>query len=114
MLFSILIYVDESKVDAMTSAEEEAHIEGHLRIHEPLRARGKLGPVMRLEGTKKAKHLRTDGEARVLDGPYAETKEQLLGFYIVDCDSIDEALDIARTLPSVGTIFEVRPVKRAF
>lgn len=114
MLYSILIYVDEDRVAELTPAEEDAHIERHLRLHEPLRARGKLGPVMRLEVTRTAKHLRTDGETRVIDGPYAETKEQLLGFYIVDCDSIEEALDIARTLPSLGSIFEVRPVKRSF
>jgi hypothetical protein len=114
VLYSILIYVDESKVDAMTSQEEGDHIDRHLKIHEQLRARGKLGPVVRLQATKTAKQLHTDGEVRVIDGPFAETKEQLLGFYIVDCDSQDEALDVARSLPSLGTIFEIRPVKRSF
>jgi len=114
MQYSILIYVDESKVEAMTPGEEDDHIARHLKIHEKLRARGKLGPVVRLEGTKKAKHLLTGEGMQVVDGPFAETKEQLLGFYIVDCDSEDEALDIARSLPSIGTIFEVRPVKRSF
>ena len=48
----------------------------------------------------------------VLDGPYAETKEQLLGFYIVDCKNLDEALDVARDLGSAnpGGAYEVRPV----
>jgi hypothetical protein len=114
MLYSILIYVDESKVAAMTQAEDDDHIARHLQIHEKLRARGKLGPVVRLQDTSTAKQLRTDGQPYVVDGPFAETKEQLLGFYIVDCDTEDEALDIARSLPSLGTVFEIRPVKRAF
>src|SRR5687768_14322590 len=92
MLYSILIYVDESKVAQMTPREEEEHIAQHLKIHEKLRARGKLGPVMRLEATQTAKYLRTGGEMQVVDGPFAETKEQLLGFYIVDCESQNEAL----------------------
>ncbi|MET4219997.1 hypothetical protein ABIB06_001633 [Bradyrhizobium sp. LB8.2] len=52
------------------------------------------------------------GAPLVLDGPYAETKEQLLGFYIVDCKNLDEALDVARDLGSAnpGGAYEVRPV----
>jgi hypothetical protein len=114
MLYSILIYVDENKVAALTPREDDEHIERHLKIQAQLRARGKLGPSVRLEATRTAKYVRTEGEAQVIDGPFAETKEQLLGFYIVDCESQDEALDIAKSLPSLGTIFEVRPVKRIF
>jgi hypothetical protein len=114
MLYSILIYVDESKVAALTPREDDAHIERHLKIQEQLRARGKLGPSVRLEATRTAQHLRTEDGVQVIDGPFAETKEQLLGFYIIDCESQDEALDIAKSLPSLGTIFEVRPVKRIF
>jgi hypothetical protein len=114
VLYSILIYVDEDKVAEMTPEEEDAHIAQHLKVHDRLRPQGKLGPVVRLEPTSTAKRLHTDRELRVLDGPFAETKEQLLGFYIVDCETEDEALSIARSLPSIGTIFEVRPVKRIF
>lgn len=114
MLYSILIYVSEDVVDAMTQQEEDAHIAQHLQLHEKLAARNKLGPVVRLEPTRTAKQLRTAGAPLVVDGPFAETKEQLLGFYIVDCESSAEALEIARTLPSVGSIFEIRPVKLYF
>lgn len=114
MLYSILIYVDEDKVAALTPEEDDAHIEQHLKVHERLRAQNKLGPVVRLQATNTAKRLHTDGAPQVLDGPFAETKEQLLGFYIVDCDSQDEVLEIARSLPTLGTIFEIRPVKRVF
>jgi hypothetical protein len=114
MLYSILIYVDENKVAALTPEEDDDHIQRHLKIQEQLRARGKLGPSVRLEGTRTAKQVHTLGETRVVDGPFAETKEQLLGFYIIDVESEGEALDIARSLPHLGTIFEVRPVKRMF
>jgi len=53
-----------------------------------------------------------DGKTAVLDGPYAETKEQLLGFNIVDCSNLDDALDVARDLGAAnpGGAYEVRPV----
>ena len=98
MLYSILIYASEDIVGAMTQEEDDAHVARHLKVHERLNARGKLGPVVRLMPTVTACQLRTAGEPLVLDGPFAETKEQLLGLYIVDCDSRDEALDVARSL----------------
>jgi len=115
MLYSILIYVSEARVEAMTAEEDAAHVAQHLKIHEKLAAQNQLGPVVRLMPTSTAQQLRTAGEGpTVVDGPFAETKEQLLGFYIVDCGSAAEAMNIARSLPSVGTIFEVRPVKLFF
>jgi len=114
MLYSILIYVAEDKVAALSPADDDSHIERHMRIQERLRTLGKLGPAVRLEPTSTAEHVRTAGGTEVVDGPFAETKEQLLGFYIVDCESGDEALDIARSLPSLDTVFEIRPVKRYF
>lgn len=114
MLYSILIYVPEDLVDAMSMEEEQAHIEKHLRVHDQLAAEGRMGPVVRLMPTTTAVQLRTTNKAHVVDGPFAETKEQLLGFYIVDCKSLEEAIEVARSLPSVRTIFEVRPVKLFF
>ena len=75
---------------------------------------GKLGPVARLMPTTAATTLRKDREpAVVLDGPFAETKEQLLGFYIVECSSLDAAIETAKELavanPGTGS-YEIRPV----
>jgi hypothetical protein len=115
MLYSILIYVSEARVEAMTAEEDAAHVAQHLKVHEKLAARRQLGPVVRLMPTHTAQQLRTGGaESAVADGPFAETKEQLLGFYIVDCESAEAAMNIARSLPSIGTVFEVRPVKLFF
>jgi hypothetical protein len=63
-----------------------------------LAKQGRLGPVARLLPTTSATTLRKDDPPLVLDGPYAETKEQLLGFYIIDCKNLDEAVDVARDL----------------
>src|SRR5687768_4538651 len=114
MLYSILIYVPEDLVDAMSKDEEEGHIAQHLRVHEQLSAQGRLGPCVRLMPTTTAVQLRTTSTPHVVDGPFAETKEQLLGFYIVDCKSLEEAIEVARSLPTVRTIFEIRPVKLFF
>jgi hypothetical protein len=114
MLYSILIYASEDAVAALSQEEDDAHVARHLVVHDQLAARGKLGPVVRLMPTSTACQLRTAGTPKVVDGPFAETKEQLLGLYIVDCDSQEEAVEIARSLPSLGSIFEVRPVKRYF
>jgi hypothetical protein len=64
--------------------------------------------------TTTAVQLRTTSTPHVIDGPFTETKEQLLGFYIVDCKSLEEAIAVAGSLPSVRTIFEIRPVKLFF
>jgi len=82
-------------------------------VMDKLSRQGKLGPVARLLPTTAATTLRKDREQPiVIDGPFAETKEQLLGFYIVDCQSLDEALDIARELGAAnpGGAYEIRPV----
>jgi hypothetical protein len=114
MLYSILIYVPEDLVAAMSSEEDDAHVARHLRVHDQLSTQRRMGPAVRLMPTTTAVQLRTSGTPHVIDGPFAETKEQLLGFYIVDCKSLEDAIEVARSLPSVRTIFEIRPVKLFF
>jgi hypothetical protein len=78
-------------------------------VQERLTKAGKLGPVARLMPTMAATTLRKDREPPlVIDGPFAETKEQLLGFFIIDCVSLDEALGIAREL---GTPIPAAPTR---
>ncbi|GJD71872.1 YciI family protein [Methylobacterium goesingense] len=113
MLYTILCYKDEDVVTAW-SADEEAAVMGRLaRVHEGLARAGKLGPSLRLLPTTAATTLRKAGEPPlVIDGPFAETKEQLLGFYVVDVADLDEALAIARDLAAAnpGGAYELRPV----
>jgi hypothetical protein len=69
----------EDLVDAMSKEEEESHIARHLQVHDKLSAEGRLGPCVRLMPTTTAVQYRTSSTAHVVDGPFAETKEQLLG-----------------------------------
>lgn len=113
MLYAMLCYHSEAVVGAWTE-EEDAMVMTRLGvIQERLASEGKLGPVARLQPTGAATTLRKDHEpAMVVDGPFAETKEQLLGFYVLDCASMDEALAIARELGQAnpGGAYELRPI----
>ena len=113
MLYAILCYDSEEVVGAW-SAETETAVMGRLdAVQQKLRADGRLGPVARLMPTTAATTVRKGAEPLILDGPFAETKEQLLGFYVVDCDSLEAAIEIAVDLGkasgSAGA-HEVRPL----
>jgi hypothetical protein len=112
MLYSILCYDCESEVFEMTPEEDSSLMAKLSAVTERQAAEGRLGPRLRLMPTAAAATLR-GGE--VIDGPFAETKEQLLGFYIIDCDSREEAIETARNLArqksSRAATYEIRPVR---
>lgn len=113
MLYALLCYHQEDVVCAWSKAEDDAVMEKLSVVQERLVKEGKLGPVARLLPTTAATTLRKDQDPPlVLDGPFAETKEQLLGFYILNCENLEEALDIARALGAAnpGGSYEIRPV----
>ena len=113
MQYAILCYHDENVVCAWSKEEDAAVMAKLSVVHEKIARQGKLGPTARLLPTTAATTLRKDSDPPlVIDGPFAETKEQLLGFYIVDADNLDEALGFARELAAVnpGGAYEVRPV----
>jgi hypothetical protein len=112
MLYAILCYHDEDIVGSWTQDQDAAVMAKLSVVHEKLKKDGRLGPVARLLPTTAATTLRKDDPPLVLDGPFAETKEQLLGFYIVDCDNLDAALGVARDLGAAnpGGAYEIRPV----
>jgi hypothetical protein len=113
MLYSILCYHSEKAVGAWTPAEDAATMEKLAVVQKKLVQQGKLGPVVRLMPTTTATTLRKEqSPPLVVDGPFAETKEQLLGFYVVNCDSRDEVHEIARELAvaNPGGAYEIRPV----
>ena len=112
MLYAILCYNDEDTVWSWTK-DEEAAVMGRLGVvHDRLHAEGKLGPSLRLLPTTAATTLRKSDPPLVIDGPFAETKEQLLGFYILDVADLDAALDAARLLAAAnpGGAYEIRPI----
>ncbi len=112
MLYAILCYNDEDTVGSWT-AEQDAAVMAKLAVVQgKLTREGRLGPVARLLPTTSATTLRKEDPPLVIDGPFAETKEQLLGFYVVDCKDLDDALDVARDLgrANPGGAYEIRPV----
>ena len=114
MLYAILCYNDEAITSAWSKDEDDRVMEALGKVQDGLRAQGRLGPVARLLPTTAATTLRKNGsDPVVIDGPFAETKEQLLGFYVIDCADLDEAVatarDLARANPGTGS-YEIRPV----
>ena len=79
MLYSILIYGTDADIANLSKAEEERLIGQHIVVQGKLAAERKLGPVVRLHPSTTAMTLRKGPEAYIIDGPFAETKEQLLG-----------------------------------
>ena len=115
MLYSILCYNSEAAVNAWTQAEDDAVMANLNAVHGKLASQGKMGPAVRLQATGTARTLMKGHQPPlVIDGPFAETKEQLLGFYVLDCADLDEAVEWAKELekanPGVGA-YEVRPVR---
>ena len=112
MLYAILCYHDEDHVGSWTKEQDDAVMQKLSVVQDKLTKQGRLGPVARLLPTTAATTLRKDDPPLVLDGPYAETKEQLLGFYIVDCENLDDAIGVARDLGAAnpGGAYEIRPV----
>jgi hypothetical protein len=113
MLYAVLCYNHEETISAWTKEEDEVVMARLAAVQEKLVRNGKLGPVARLMPTTAATTLRKDQDPPlVLDGPFAETKEQLLGFYIIDVTGLEEALEIARDLGKAnpGGSYELRPL----
>ncbi|MFK4500052.1 hypothetical protein ABIF86_004343 [Bradyrhizobium japonicum] len=113
MLYAILAYHVEDEILSWTPEQDAAVVAKVIEVQAPLRASGHLGPAARLDETRKAHTLRGPGAGMVLDGPFAETKEQLLGFHLVDYDTDEEAIAAARKLREINpsAVYEIRPVK---
>jgi hypothetical protein len=113
LLYAILCYNDEAAVCAWSKDEEAAVMADLGKVTERLAKEGRLGPVARLVPTTAATTLRKDRDPPlVIDGPFAETKEQLLGFFVIDCTSLEHALETARDLgrANPGGSYEIRPI----
>ena len=113
MLYALLCYNSEEMVFSWSQEEDDAVMARLAVVQEGLAKAGKLGPALRLMPTTAATTLRKSDPPMVIDGPFAETKEQLLGFYVIDCEDLDEALDIARDLgrANPGGSYEIRPLR---
>jgi hypothetical protein len=113
MLYAILCYDRQDVVHAWTKEEDGEAMRKLGLVEKKLMDQGRLGPVARLMPTTKAVTLRKGKNAAVIDGPFAETKEQLLGFFVIDCASQEQAVEAARELGEASSSegsYEIRPL----
>jgi hypothetical protein len=113
MKFMVLIYSDDTMLDAMAPAEFDTTMRGCLEHADELRKEGRLLDSQMLESGSTAKSLRSrKNRLTVVDGPFAETKELLAGFNLIEAENMDEAVRIAAEFPWTRTgCVEVRPVR---
>jgi hypothetical protein len=110
MRYALFVCGDEDQ--ELSEAEVQTRWKAFMRFQDDLEARGTLVFLQRLQPTSTAtKVSRRTGDLVIADGPFAETREQIAGFYVLECEDLDEALEIAARSPAAefGTV-EVRPV----
>ena len=113
MLYAMLCYNNEETVFAWSRQQNDDVMAKLAAVEHKLKKQGRLGPTARLMPTSAATTLRKQTDPPlVIDGPFAETKEQLLGFFFIECADLDEALETARELGQAnpGGAYEIRPV----
>ena len=110
MLYAMLAYHDEGHVQSWSEGEDNVLMDQLNVVHSRQDEAGQLGPAARLGATAKAVTVRARG--LVVDGPFAETKEALLGLYVLDVADLDEAIEQARAIQAVNpsAIYELRPI----
>lgn len=112
MKFLCLIYDEEKKIDAMSKSDAEAFMGEYFAFTNSIRESGHYIKGDALQPVKTARTVRVrDGKIATTDGPFAETKEQLGGYYLIEARDIDEAVQVASKIPSakIGSV-EVRPI----
>lgn len=112
MRYMLLICTDENTIGALSPEEGAAMLTEYGAFAEEMGRRGVLVDGGRLHPTTDATTVQVrDGEVLTADGPFAETKEQMGGYYLVDCEDLDQAIEVASKIPGArqGTI-EVRPI----
>ena len=115
MKYMMLIYRDEQDAEAQTPEHRQQNISAAWDVIEEAKRRGVLVGVSPLEPTSSATTIRRkDGKVLVSDGPFAESKEQLAGYYILECKDLDEAIGWAAKIPNCGGekgSIEIRPLR---
>ena len=112
MRYLLFICTEEAADQAMSPDEASARMVKYGAFQDEMRRRGALEGGARLHPTSDATTVRVrNGEVMTFDGPFAETKEQIGGYYVVDCKDLDEAIEIAAKIPGAGEgCIEVRPI----
>jgi hypothetical protein len=116
MRYMLLVYSKETDMAQMSPEQRQEIAAGHWAVMNETTKRGILRGAEPLKPTSTATSVRVrDGKALIVDGPFAETKEQLAGYYILDCKDLDEAIEWATKIPTTckggeGCI-EIRPIE---
>jgi len=111
--YILLIHDDEATWGAMSEEERNQLFKEYMEFGNDLTTKGLMRAGEQLQPTSTATTVRVrDGKVLTTDGPFAETKEQLGGYYVVECDDRDQAIDAGARIPStrVGGVIEVRPL----
>jgi len=113
MKFLLMIYTDDQLLDALPDGAFDRMMHGCITHADELKAQGTLIESQQLEHGSTARTVRVrNGKTHIVDGPFAETKEILGGYNLIEADSLDEAVRIAQAFPWIGTgSIEVRPVR---
>lgn len=113
MEYLVLVYGDPDSWESMSESDRTAAYDGYMAVARDAEAAGALVDAAELESTAAATSVRVrSGEAIVTDGPYAEVKESLGGYYLFSCESMEDAIAWAARIPAAwhGGAIEVRPV----
>lgn len=116
MRYMFLVYTQEEKQAHLSPEERASVFAGHRAVQEETKRLGILDGAEPLKPTTTATTVRyQNGKPLVTDGPFAETKEQLAGYYIIDCKNLDEAIEWAKKIPTscggnLGSV-EIRPIQ---
>jgi hypothetical protein len=112
MKYMLLICLDEKTWEGVPEAEKQKIYLNFRELRAALQAKGQFLDGSQLQPSRSATTMRVrDGKRLVTDGPFAETREQLAGYFLVEAKNLDEAIDIAARIPSAGTgTIEIRPL----
>jgi len=111
--FLALVYGDPDSWESLSDEERSAAYEGYVAVSRDAEAAGALVHASELESPEAATSVRVrNGDALVTDGPYAEVKESLGGYYLLSCDTVEDAIGWAAKIPAAwtGGAIEIRPV----
>ncbi len=112
MLYTMLIYQAGDVAASVTDEDQQACYAGHRKLQERSKSSDAFRAANELVSVDAATTVRwSDGKPMIIDGPFAETKEQLMGLYVMECGSLDEAIDYAKDIPLLGEgCIEIRPI----
>jgi hypothetical protein len=113
--YAILIYGSEALTEQLSPAARAALLDGHRELQAELARRGEFATVQLMPSTSAVSLRRSSSrqepvEPIVTDGPFSETKEQFLGFYVAEFATLDEAIALARSIASPQVTLEIRPI----